>query len=118
MGEAGDKPPFPLDAGIMFAPAGKLVPLALEALDRGACLALAGIHMSTVPELDYRRHLYQERVLRSVANSTRRDGEELLRLAAEAAVETTTTVYPLEEANQALLDMKRSAINGDAVLVP
>jgi propanol-preferring alcohol dehydrogenase len=101
----------------MFAPAGPLVPEALRVLDKGGTLSLAGIYMTPVPELDYERHLYHEKVIRSVANSTRRDGEELLRLAAEIPVATTTTTYPLEGINEALLDMKRSAINGDAVLV-
>lgn len=118
IGEARDTPPHPLDAAIMFAPAGALVPEALRVLDKGGTLALAGIYMTPVPGLDYERHLYHEKVVRSVANSTRHDGEELLRVAAEIPVVTTTTTYPLEEANTALLEMKRSAISGDAVLVP
>ena len=116
-GEAHESAPHPLDAAIMFAPAGHLVPEALRALDKGATLALAGIFMTPVPELDYERHLYHEKVVRSVANSTRTDGEELLRLAAEIPVVTTTSTYELEGANEALLDLKRSAVNGDAVLV-
>ena len=118
VGEAADTPPHPLDAAIMFAPAGPLVLDAMRVLDKGGTLSLAGIYMTPVPELDYERHLYHEKVIRSVANSTRQDGEELLQLAAEIPVTTTTTVYPLEQVNEALLDMKRSAINGDAVLVP
>jgi propanol-preferring alcohol dehydrogenase len=118
VGEAGDMPPHALDASILFAPAGALVPEALRALDRGGTLALAGIYMSPVPQLEYETHLYHEKIMRSVANSTRRDGEELLRLAAAIPVTTTTRVFPLEEANRALLEMKQSAFNGDAVLVP
>lgn len=117
VGEAGDTPPCPLDAAIMFAPAGPLVLPALECLDSGGTLTLAGIYMTPIPEMDYSRHLYREKVVRSVANSTRRDGEELLQLAAEIGITTTTTSYPLEDVNRALLDMKNSAINGDAVLL-
>ncbi len=117
IGEADDVPPHPLDAAIMFAPAGPLVPEALHAMDKGATLVLAGIYMTPIPELDYERHLYHEKVIRSVANSTRTDGEELLRLAAEIPVVTTTSTYELEGVNEALLDMKKSALNGDAVLV-
>lgn len=118
VGEAGETPPHNLDASIMFAPAGPLVPEALRVLDKGGTLALAGIYMSPIPQLEYETHLYHEKVVRSVANSTRRDGEELLRLAAEIPVSTTTRSFPLEEANRALLEMKQSAFNGDAVLVP
>ena len=81
-GPADGAPPEPLDAAILFAPAGELVPVALEALDRGGTLAVAGIHLSDIPPLDYQRHLFQERQLRSVTANTRRDGEEFLALAA------------------------------------
>ena len=81
-GPADDRPPEPLDAAILFAPAGELVPVALEALDRGGTLAIAGIHLSDIPPLNYERHLFQERQLRSVTANTRADGEEFLRLAA------------------------------------
>ncbi len=118
VGEAGERALHPLDAAIMFAPAGGLVPVALEALDKGGVLALAGIHMSPIPELEYERHLYHEKVLRSVANATRQDGRDLLELATQAGVVTTTTTFPLEEANQALRMMKESTLDGDAVLVP
>jgi propanol-preferring alcohol dehydrogenase len=117
VGEAGERAPHPLDAAILFAPAGGLVPVALEALDKGGVVTLAGIHMTPVPELEYERHLYHEKVLRSVANSTRQDGRDLLELAAQAGVVTTTTTFPLEEVNQALRMMKESALDGDAVLV-
>ena len=84
VGEAGEAPPRPLDAAILFAPAGELVPVALAALDRGATLAVAGIHLSQIPPLDYQAHLFQERRLCSVAANTRADGEALLALAADS----------------------------------
>jgi propanol-preferring alcohol dehydrogenase len=117
VGEAGRRAPHPLDAAILFAPAGGLVPVALEALDKGGVVTLAGIHMTPIPELEYERHLYHEKVVRSVANSTRQDGRDLLELAAQAGVVTTTTTFPLEEVNRALRMMKASALDGDAVLV-
>jgi propanol-preferring alcohol dehydrogenase len=118
VGEPGERPPRPLDAAILFAPAGELVPPALEALDRGGCLAVAGIHLSPVPPLDYQRHLFQERGLASVTANTRRDGEALLRLAREIPIRTHTVGYPLEEANRALADLKHDRIRGAAVLEP
>jgi propanol-preferring alcohol dehydrogenase len=111
-----DPPPAKLDAAILFAPAGELVPPALEALDRGGTLAIAGIHLSEIPALDYARHLFQERSLSSVTANTRRDGEALLRLATEIPLETHTALYPLEDANRALVDLKRDRIRGAAVL--
>jgi propanol-preferring alcohol dehydrogenase len=117
-GQVPDLPPVKLDASIIFAPAGDLVPLALETLERGGTLVLAGIHMSRVPALDYEEHLYYEKNIVSVTANTRQDGEELLELAARIPVRTTTTVYPLAEANTALLDLKEGRINGAAVLVP
>lgn len=117
VGEAGDPLPEKMNASIMFAPAGGLVPPAMAALDKGGTLALAGIWMSPIPEMDYEEHLYHEKVLRSVANSTREDGEKLLELAAEIPIETTTTTFPLEEVDEALLGMKESRFNGDPVLV-
>ena len=116
VGGSFDKPPEPLDAAILFAPAGEIVPAALEVLDRGATLAVAGIHLSDVPPLDYQRHLFQERTLKSVTSNTRRDGVELLRLAAEIPIETHTRLYPLEAANQALIDLKQDRLRGAAVL--
>ncbi|HET8600982.1 MAG TPA: zinc-dependent alcohol dehydrogenase family protein [Segeticoccus sp.] len=95
-------PAVPLDSAIIFAPAGELVPVALEALDDGGSLALAGIHMSDVPTLDYKRHLFRERSLCSVTSNTRRDGEEFLRLAARLGVRAHTTLYEFEDADQAL----------------
>lgn len=114
-GEAADEPPDKLDAAIIFAPAGELVPPALKALKKGGVLVLGGIHMSPIPSFDYDL-LYQERVIRSVANNTRQDGEDFLRLAAEIPVRTQVTIFPLREANRALNDLKSDRINGAAVL--
>jgi propanol-preferring alcohol dehydrogenase len=115
VGRAEAKLPRPLDAAILFAPAGNLVPHALRALRKGGTLALAGITMSPIPELDYAT-LYHERILRSVANSTRRDVREFLDLAAAIPISAEVQTYTLEEANHALLDMKHSRIRGAAVL--
>lgn len=116
VGDSFDSPPHPLDGAILFAPAGELVPPALAALDRGGRLAIAGIHLSDVPPLDYRAHLFQERSLCSVTANTREDGRELLALAAEIPLRSHTTVYPLEAANVALADLKRGGVRGAAVL--
>ena len=91
---------------------------ALKALDRGGILVLGGIYMSPIPEMDYSTFLWDEHVIRSVANATREDGEELLRYAAEIPVTTNTVTFPLEEVNEALLKMKRSELTGDAVIIP
>ena len=115
-GGSFDAPPAKLDAAIVFAPAGELVPVALERLDRGGTLALAGIHMSDVPPLDYQRHLFEERTLTSVTANTRDDGRALLALAAEIPIRTETTAYPLERANEALADLKNDRLRGAAVL--
>jgi len=115
-GAAGERPPAPLDAAIIFAPAGKLVPDALRALRKGSTLALAGITMSPLPEMGYQL-LYQERILRSVANSTREDARSLLRLAAEIPVRTEIEAFQLPEANHALQNLKSSRIHGAGVLV-
>jgi propanol-preferring alcohol dehydrogenase len=118
IGDSFARPPEPLDAAILFAPAGDLVPAALASLDRGGTLAIAGIHLSDVPPLDYRRHLFEERELRSVTANTREDGRELLRLGLEIPIRTTVQRYPLERANQALQDLKHDRIRGAAVLIP
>jgi alcohol dehydrogenase, propanol-preferring len=110
-----DQAPVALDAAIVFAPAGEIVPAALKALRRGGTLTLAGIHMSTIPPLDYNL-LYHERVVRSVANNTRQDGEDFLRVAAEIPIHTETELFPLAEANRALNALKNDAIRGAAVL--
>jgi alcohol dehydrogenase, propanol-preferring len=104
-----------LDAAIVFAPAGTLVPQALRAVRKGGTIALAGITMSQIPAMDYEL-LYQERVLRSAANSTREDVRECLRLAAEVPVKTEVQIFPIEQANQALQALKHSRIEGAAVL--
>jgi propanol-preferring alcohol dehydrogenase len=116
VGGSNDVPPVPLDAAILFAPAGELVPVALERLDRGGTLALAGIHLSDVPALDYQRHLFQERTLTSVTANTREDGRVLLHLAGAIPIRTHTTLYPLERANEALDDLKNDRLRGAAVL--
>jgi len=115
-GTVRDKPPAKLHGSVIFAPAGELVPEALRLTERGGAVALAGIYMTSIPSLDYERHLYQERVLRSVANATRRDGEELLAAAARIPIKTRTTSFPLEMANEALLLVKKGQVNGAAVL--
>ena len=117
VGGAEDAPPEKMQASIIFAPAGWIVPEALRDLDRGGTLALAGVTMSPIPELDYDELLYWERGVRSVANFTREDAEDLLKVAAEIPIETTVETFPLEEANQALLAMERSEIDGSGVLV-
>lgn len=116
VGEAKDTPPKKLDGSIIFAPAGWIVPEALRVTERGGTVALAGIHMSPIPSLDYASHLYHERVLRSVANSTRLDGEEFLKIAAQIPIRAETTLYPLGEANRALQELKAGQISGAAVL--
>jgi propanol-preferring alcohol dehydrogenase len=114
-GDAAADTPSKMDAAIIFAPAGELVPAALKALKKGGVLVLGGIHMSQIPALDYDL-LYQERVIRSVANNTRQDGEEFLRLAAEIPVHSQVNLYALREANRALNDLKSDRVNGAAVL--
>jgi len=116
-GPSADAPPEPLDAAIVFAPDGTLVPLALRALAPGGTVVCAGIHMSDIPAFPY-SILWQERVVRSVANLTRRDGEELLALASRAEVKTHVTTYPLELASTALEDLRAGRFTGAAVLVP
>lgn len=107
--------PVKLDAAIIFAPAGEIIPAALKALKKGGTLALAGIHMSPTPPIDYSL-LYGERVIRSVANNTRQDGEDFLRIAAEIPIRTQIETYPLQNANRALNSLKNDAIRGSAVL--
>jgi propanol-preferring alcohol dehydrogenase len=109
------EPPQKLDSAIIFAPAGEIVPAALKALKKGGTLALGGIHMSAIPPVDYSL-LYQERVVRSVANNTRQDGHDFLRVAAQIPIHTQIEVFPLEEANRALNALKNDAIRGAAVL--
>ncbi len=115
VGQAQDTPPVPLDSAITFAPAGWLVPEALRALRKGGTLAINAIHMSPIPEMRYEL-LYGERTVRSVANATRRDAEELLQLAAQIPIHTDVERYSLSEANIALQRLKRGEIRGAAVL--
>jgi alcohol dehydrogenase, propanol-preferring len=110
-----DAPPEKLDAAIVFAPAGEIVPAALAALRKGGVLVLGGIHMSPIPSFSYDL-LYQERMIRSVANNTRKDGEDFLRVAAEIPIRTHVQVFPLSDANLALNALKNDAIPGAAVL--
>ncbi len=116
-GDAADAPPEPLDAAILFAPVGTLVPPALEALERGGTLAIAGIHLSDIPPLNYQRHLFEERDLCSVTANTRQDGEEFLEAAARIPVRVTTVPYTMDRANQALSDLAHDRFDGAAVLV-
>ena len=116
-GGAHDAPPEPLDSAILFAPVGDLVPVAMRALDRGGVLAVAGIHLTDTPPLNYERELFYERELRSVTSNTRQDGREFLALAARYHVRATTHVYPMAQALQALQDLKAGAFDGAAVLV-
>jgi propanol-preferring alcohol dehydrogenase len=118
VGGAYDPPPEPLDAAVLFAPVGDLVPVALAALDRGGTLAVAGIHLTDIPVLNYQRHLFQERELRSVTSNTRQDGREFLALAARIGIRATVTPYPLDRADQALTDLAADRVNGAAVLIP
>ncbi len=117
-GPADGRPPEPLDAAILFAPVGTLVPVALEALDKGGTLAVAGIYLSDIPPLNYERHLFQERQLRSVTANTRADGEEFLQLAARLQLTVMTQRYPLDRADAALADLAHDRVNGAAVLIP
>ncbi|MBB1030312.1 alcohol dehydrogenase, partial [Dietzia sp. SLG310A2-38A2] len=111
-----DRPPVPLDAAILFAPAGELVPVALAALAPGATLAVAGIHLSDIPRLDYQRHLFHERSVTSVESNTRSDGEEFLALAERLALRPTTHEYRLDEADDALAYLDAGDVRGAGVL--
>jgi propanol-preferring alcohol dehydrogenase len=116
-GAADAAPPEPLDAAILFAPAGELVPVALAALDRGGTLAVAGIHLSDIPVLAYQEHLFYERTLRSVTANTRADGRDFLAFAARHRLRVAVTEYPLAEADRALADLAADRVTGAAVLV-
>jgi len=116
-GGSDDRPPEPLDAAILFAPVGALVPGALAAVRKGGRVVCGGIHMSDIPSFPYRL-LWEERSVASVANLTRADGREFLALAPEAKVRTTTTPYPLDKANEALDDLRKGRLEGAAVITP
>ncbi len=114
--DSDDNPPEPLDAAILFAPVGDLVPVALRALDRGGTLAIAGIHLTDVPALNYRQHLFQERTLRSVTSNTRQDGRDFLAFAGKHRLEVQAVPYPFDAADQALADLAADRVTGAAVL--
>jgi propanol-preferring alcohol dehydrogenase len=115
-GKSKDNPPNKLDSIVNFTPAGPTVLDGMRLLDKGGTQTLAGIYMSPIPEMDYLKYLYHERTLRSVSNATRQDGDDLLKIAAEIPIKTTTQIFPLEEANQVLQLLKDSKIDGAAVL--
>ena len=115
-GGAYDAPPEPLDAAVLFAPVGDLVPVALAGLDRGGTLAIAGIHLTDIPPLSYERHLFQERALVSVTANTRQDGDDFLRDVDRHPVRVVTTPYPFESAQQALADLAEDRVEGAAVI--
>jgi propanol-preferring alcohol dehydrogenase len=114
---AADRPPVALDAAILFAPVGDLVLPALESLDRGGTLAIAGIHLSDIPTLNYQRHVFQERQLRSVTSNTRDDARAFLSFAAQHHLDVTTPEYPMDRADEALTDLSAGRIAGAAVLL-
>jgi propanol-preferring alcohol dehydrogenase len=116
VGDAMDEPPVKLNASIIFAPAGELVPVALKALRKGGTVVLGGIHMSPIPSFDYSL-IYGERVVRSVANNTREDGREFLLEAARIPVRTHTQTFWFNQANEALIGLKSDSIRGAGVLV-
>jgi alcohol dehydrogenase, propanol-preferring len=115
-GDAYDMPPEPLDAAVLFAPVGDLVPPALRALDRGGTLAIAGIYLSDIPVLNYDRDLFQERTVRSVTSNTRADGRALLDFAASHRLRVATTPYPMADADAALTDLAAGRVTGAAIL--
>jgi alcohol dehydrogenase, propanol-preferring len=114
--DAYESPPEPLDAAILFAPVGELVPVAMRALDRGGTLSVAGIFVTDIPRLNYDRELFEERTLTSTTANTRRDGEELLALATEVPLKVTTTAYALDDADRALSDLAHGRVAGAAVV--
>jgi propanol-preferring alcohol dehydrogenase len=116
VGSSEETPPVKMDSAIIFAPAGELVPVALRNLDKGGVLALGGIHMSTIPPLDYAACLFDERTVRSVTANTRQDGTELMSLAAKIPIKTETSLFSLQEANRVLTLLKTGQINGAGVL--
>ena len=117
VGEKTSDVPDNVDAAIIFAPAGNLVPQVLEKLRKGGTVALAGIYMSDIPEMSYEKHLFYEKNIHSVTSNTRQDGEELLKIAAKIPIRPQVNTYPLEKANEALQDLKHDKVEGTAVLV-
>ena len=117
VGDTNDPPPEPLDGAILFAPVGDIVPTALASLDRGGVLAIAGIYLSDIPVLNYQRHLFQERTLRSVTANTRQDGRDFLEIAAKIGIKATVHRYSFGDADRALSDLAHERFSGAAVLV-
>ena len=117
VGDAADTPPELLDSAILFAPVGDLVLPALAALDRGGTLAVAGIHLSNIPTLEYQRHLFQERTLGSVTANTRDDGHAFLKMASDIDMTVAVDPYPWDRADEALLALSEDRVHGAAVLV-
>jgi propanol-preferring alcohol dehydrogenase len=118
VGSEADKPPIELDRAITFAPSGDVVVLALSSLRKGGVVAINAIHLDRIPEFDYDRLLWGERQIRSVANMTRSDARDFLRLAAEISLQPRVTTFPLDHANEALAAVKSDSIDGAAVLIP
>ncbi|MFI6423925.1 zinc-binding alcohol dehydrogenase family protein [Promicromonospora sp. NPDC050880] len=118
VGGATDRPPEPVDAAIVFAPAGELVPLALQATERGGTVVLAGIHMSDLPTMSYTEHLFYERDLRTVTANTRADGAAFLRLARTLRIVPEVTRYPFDRTDEALADLRSGAASGSLVVTP
>jgi alcohol dehydrogenase, propanol-preferring len=116
-GAATEPMPAPLDAAIVFAPSGEIVPPALRAVRKGGTVVLAGIHMTPIPAMEYGPHLFHEKTLRSVEANTRQDGEDLLREAAEIPIRPSVTAFPLERANEALIALKADRLDGTGVLL-
>lgn len=116
-GDSGQAPPEKLDAALVFAPVGELVPLALTHLDKGGTVVCGGIHMSDIPSFPY-RWLWEERTITSVANLTRRDGVEFMRIAGEVPLKPAVHTYPLAQANKAIADLREGRVSGAAVLIP
>jgi propanol-preferring alcohol dehydrogenase len=117
VGDPATPPPEPLDAAILFAPAGELVPTALAALGRGGTLMVAGLQLTDVPALRYRAHLFQERSLRTITANTRADGQAFLTFAERHRLSVTTTPYPFDQADRALTDLAEDRVDGAAVLL-
>ncbi len=115
-GDSDEAPPEKLDAAIIFAPVGALVPKSLRVLDKGGCVVCGGIHMSDIPSFPY-RDLWEERSITSIANLTRRDGEEFFEIAARIPIQTSTQTFPLEQANEALAQLRTGRVKGAAVLL-
>jgi propanol-preferring alcohol dehydrogenase len=118
VGDALDRPPVALDRAITFAPSGDVVVSALASLRKGGVVAINAIHLDRIPEFDYDRLLWGERQIRSVANMTREDARDFLRIAAEIGIRPTVTAFPLDQANEALMAIKQDSIDGAAVIVP